>query len=804
MESRFNFIRLSTIIAGACCSILLNAATPDRTTLPIQPGPYTNSIGTSYRNSTPQIQPPIKTPADSPNILLILLDDAGYGQTGTFGAPIPTPTLDRLASGGLRYTRFHVTSLCSPSRAALLTGRNSHAVGMGIVTRYTTGFPGYDGSMPKSAAFISEMLRQNGYATAAFGKWHLIPEWETGPNGPFDHWPTGQGFDYFYGFLHGETDQWHPILHEGTKLRTMDIPVGRESDYTLTENLADKTISWINQQKSIAPNQPFFAYFAPGGTHAPLQAPKAWIEKFKGKFDLGWDRYRELVFARQKELGVIPPETALTPRPQGLPTWDSLSPDQKKIAARFMEVFAGLMAQTDHEIGRIVDAIAATAQLDNTIIIYIAGDNGASLEGDMQGKFSIQATGNGVRETTTNVLKRLDEIGSDTSSPQYPTGWAWAGNTPFQWGKQFASHLGGTRDPLVIYWPNRIKKAGGIRQQYHHLIDLAPTLLEAAGLPVPAEVNGVVQQPLHGVSMLYTFDDDAAAERHTTQYYETFANRSIYHEGWIAGARSGRVPWIKQGDFDFEQQPWELYNLSADYSQSHDLAAEQPNRLALMQKLFESEARRYNVLPLDPRSNERIDPALRTNINATRNRSIYFGSGLHLYDGQAPAVRNTSHLITADIVVPPSGSDGVIVASGGSQGGYSLFVAAGKLHYTYNFVGHEYTRIAAAENLPFGPVTVSMRFNYDGGGRGKGGNALLSINGKIVAQKHIPQTAPTIFSWYETFDIGEDVGSTVDVYPRLFPFQGTIKQLSVEVFPEPKTKTTAPISVEESQANKNP
>ena len=803
MVIRFYFKHLSAIVCFAGCSCMLSASTPDRTRLPIPQEPYTNLIGPSYRNSTPQIHSPLKTPSGSPNILLILLDDAGYGQTSTFGAPIPTPTLDRLANGGLRFTRFHVTSLCSPSRAALLTGRNSHAVGMGIVTRYTTGFPGYDGSMPKSAAFISEILRQNGYATAAFGKWHLIPEWETGPNGPFDRWPTGQGFDYFYGFLHGETDQWQPILHEGTKLRAMDIPLGREGDYTLTENLADKTISWINQQKSVAPNQPFFAYFAPGGTHAPLQAPKAWIDKFKGKFDFGWDRYRELVFARQKELGVIPPDTALTPRPEGLPAWDSLSPDQKKISARLMEVFAAMMAQTDHEIGRIVEAVTATGQLDNTLIITIAGDNGASLQGDIEGKFSIQATGNGVREPTAYILGLIDEIGAKTSSPQYPAGWAWAGNTPFQWGKQFACHLGGTRAPVVIHWPSGIKKADGIRQQYHHLIDIAPTLLEAASIPAPTHVNGVTQQPLHGVSMLYTFDDAAAAERHTTQYYETFANRSIYHEGWIAGAGSGRVPWVKQGDFDFDKQSWELYDLTKDFSQSRDLAAEQPNRLALMQKLFESEAKRYNVLPLDPRSNERIDPALRTSTSATRNRSVYFGSGLHLYDGQAPAVRNTSHLITADIIVPQTGSDGVIVAAGGSQGGYALFVQEGQLHYTYNFVGQEHTRIAATEKLPFGPVTVSMRFNYDGGGRGKGGNALLSINGKLVAQKHIPRTAPTIFSWYETFDIGEDVGATVDDYPRLFPFQGTIKQVSVELFPEPKAKTAAPNSVGNSPAKKD-
>jgi arylsulfatase A-like enzyme len=756
----------------------------DRTILPIPPRPYVNQIGTSYRDSTSQIQPTLSAPPGAPNIVLILLDDAGYGQTSTFGAPIPTPTLDRLAAEGLRYTRFNVTALCSPSRAALLTGRNNHSVGMGIVTRYSTGFPGYDGNMPKSAALISETLRQNGYSTAAFGKWHLIPEWETGPAGPFDHWPTGQGFDYFYGFLFGETDQWNPELHEGTRLVSMDVPPGREADYTLNESLSDKAQAWIRQQKSVAPDRPFFLYFAPGAIHAPLQAPKAWIDRFKGQFDQGWDHYREMTFARQKELGVIPADAKLTPRPAELAAWDSLSPDQRKVSARMMEVLAGFMAQTDHEIGRMLDTIRDLGQSDNTLVVFIAGDNGASLQGDSEGKFSLQVTGNGVHETTEDLLGRLDELGSATSSPQYPTGWAWAGNTPFQWGKQFASHLGGTRAPLVVSWPGRIRAAGGIRGQYHHLIDIVPTLFEAAGVPAPTQVNGVVQMPVDGVSMLYTFDDASAADRRTTQYYETFGNRSIYHDGWLAGARGGRIPWIRTGDFDFDKQPWELHHIGEDYSQATDLAAAEPERLEAMRARFMQEARRFQVLPIDPRSNERISPKLRPSLTPGRTTFTYYGPPLNLFDNLAPPVRNESYTIEAEIVVPAGGADGVIVADGGAMGGYSLFVKGGRIHYLYNFVGRELTLLAAGERLPPGPATVALRFDYDGGGRGKGGRAVLAVNGMPVAEQRVPRTAPTIFYWYETFDLGEDLGTPVGDYRSPFRFPGKIGKVTVEITKE--------------------
>ena len=774
-------IVVTVLTAGAVALMAQQPPPVDRTVLPILPPVYTNTINTTFRDSVQQIQPPLSAPAGAPNILLILLDDAGYAQTSTYGAPIPTPTLDRLAAGGLRYTRFNVTSLCSPSRAALLTGRTSHSVGMGVVTRYSNGFPGYDGNMPKSAAFISETLRQNGYSTAAFGKWHLIPEWETGPSGPFDRWPTGQGFDYFYGFLFGETDQWQPVLHEGTKVTAMDVPRGRDHDYTLNENLADKAISWIGQQKSATPNRPFFVYYAPGATHAPVQAPQAWIDKFKGQFDMGWDRYREQVFARQKQLGVIPPDAVLTPRPNGIAAWDSLSPDQKKLAARMMEVYAGFMAQSDYEIGRIVDAIAAAGQLDNTLVMYIAGDNGASLQGGPDGEFSIQADGNGMPETVPEMINHLGELGSGASSPQYPTGWAWAGNTPFQMGKQYASYLGGTRAPFVVHWPSRIKERGTIRGQYHHLIDVAPTLLEAAGLPAPTSVNGVVQKALDGVSMLYTLTDAKGADRHTLQYYETFANRAIYQDGWMASANGGRLPWVRTGAPDPEASPWELYNIREDYSQATNLAAVYPERLESMKALFLSEARKYQVLPLDPRSNERLAPQLRPSLTPGRTVFTYYGSDLHLYDNLAPPVRNQSHSITADIVVPKDGGDGVIVAAGGRMGGYSLFLKGGRVHYTYNFVGQEWTDLASTAVLPAGPATITLRFDYDGGGNGKGGTAVLGVNGQTVAERRIPRTAPTIFYYYETFDLGEDIGTSVGNYPSPFRFPGTIKTVKFEI-----------------------
>ena len=587
-------------LCALAASLITHAQQPDRTILPITPPPFRGTVGTTYADSTASPTPPVTAPPGAPNVLLVLLDDEGYGQSGTFGGLIPTPTLDRLAAGGLRYTRFHVTALCSPSRSALLTGRNSHAVGVGVITNLATDFPGYNGSIPKSAALVSEVLRENGYATAAIGKWHLIPEREDTPAGPYDHWPTHQGFDYFYGFLNGETDQWHPELILGTQPVEMVPPPNRKPDYTLNEELADKAITWIRAQKSLAPTRPFFVYYAPGASHAPLQAPAQWIEKFRGQFDMGWDRYREIVLDRQKKLGVVPQDTKLTPRPAEIPAWDSLTAAQKKVAARLMEVYAGFTAQSDHELGRVIDAIAATGQLDNTLILYIAGDNGASLEGGLYGTSNGMAQINGVTETPAAMLAKLDQLGGPMTQPHYPVGWAWAGNTPFQWGKRFGSHLGGTRDPMVAFWPAHIKDASGIRYQFEDIIDIAPTILEAAGLPQPTEVNGVKQQRIDGISMLSTFASADAPTKRTTQYFEMLGNRSIYHDDWIAASRSGQIPWLPPAPDTMLQQPWELYHLADDYSEATNLAAQYPDKLTQLQSLFDEEAKNNNVYPLNP------------------------------------------------------------------------------------------------------------------------------------------------------------------------------------------------------------
>ncbi len=590
----------------------------------------------------PQPAAPLKAPEGAPNVLLILLDDAGYAQTATFGGLIPTPTLDALASHGLRYTRFHVTALCSPTRAALLTGRNNHAVGMGTIVNWASDYPGYNGSIPKSAAFVSEILRENGYATASIGKWHLIPDAETTLAGPYDHWPTHQGFDYFYGFIGAETDQWHPELTEGTHPQEMKVPPGRENDYTLNEDLADHASAWILQQTALAPDRPFFMYYAPGATHAPLQAPREWIDRFKGKFDMGWDKYREEALERQKKLGVVPADTVLTPRPAELPAWDSLSTDQKKVAARLMEVFAGYMAQADFEIGRVIETIRQTGRLDNTLVIYIAGDNGASLEGNLTGTDNIMEQINGLPSSASEILKHLDTIGSSGTNPHYPAGWAWAGNTPFQWGKRIGSHLGGTRDPMVVSWPGHIADPGGVRSQYQHVIDVMPTILQAAGVPVPKSVDGAVQQRLDGVSFAPTFKDAKAPGR-TTQYFEMHGNRAIYNDGWIAAQRTGLLPWAYSLEKDAGPLPWELYHLSDDYSESHDLAATNAAKLQQMQALFNHEAETNHVYPIDPRIAGRQHP----NPPPPGGRAFYtfYPGASHLYDASGSGhTQPLSHL----------------------------------------------------------------------------------------------------------------------------------------------------------------
>lgn len=754
------------------------AQEPDRTVLPISPPRFHGAIGTTYADSTPEAPFAVYAPAGAPNVLLVLLDDQGYGQSSTFGGLIPTPTLDRLAARGLRYTRFHVTALCSPTRAALLTGRNHHAVGMGTITNWSTDYPGYDSAIPKSAAMISTVLNENGYATAAIGKWHLIPERENSLAGPFDHWPTHQGFDYYYGFLNGETNQWRPELTLGTEPVEMVSPPGRENDYTLNEDLADKAIAWIEAEKSLAPHKPFFMYYAPGASHAPLHAPKAWIDKFKGQFDMGWDRYRELVLERQKKLGVVPQDTKLTPRPDAIPAWNSLTPDQKKIDARLMEVFAGFTAQSDHELGRVIDAIARIGQLDNTLIIYIAGDNGASLEGGLYGTSNLMAQVNGIQDNPADALARLDELGGPRTMPHYPVGWAWAGDAPFQWGKRIASHLGGTRNPLVICWPSRIKDAGGIRTQFEDVTDVAPTIFAAAGIPEPVEVNGVKQQRVDGISMVSTWLSPNAPETRTTQYFEMMGNRAIYNDGWIAAARSGVLPWVYGAAPDtMMKQPWELYNLNQDYSEADDLAPRYPEKLRQLQSLFDVEAKRNDVYPLDPRQGGRQERP------AGKHFTFYTGTG-HLYVSLTPAYENHSHTITARVDIPQGGASGVLLADGAESGGFTLFLNQGKPTYTYNYFRRRITTIAAPAALPPGPATIVLRFAYDGGGLGKGAVATLLVNDRAVGEARIPETVPVAFSFEDTFDVGEDSASPVGNYQSPFRFTGVIRRIDFDILPD--------------------
>jgi arylsulfatase A-like enzyme len=712
-----------------------------------------------------------------PNVLIVLLDDQGYGQSSTFGGLIPTPTMDRLAAQGLRYTRFQVTALCSPTRAALLTGRNNHAVNMGVITNWATDNPGYNAAIPRSAAMMPEILRQHGYSTAAFGKWHLIPEREVSLAGPFDHWPTHQGFDYFYGFLNGETNQWRPELIEGVTPVEMVAPPGREADYTLSEHLADKAIGWIKAQKSADPNRPFFIYYAPGASHAPLQAPKAWIDRFRGKFDMGWDAYREQVFARQKALGVIPPDTRLTPRPPEIPAWSSLSPDQQKVAARLMEIYAAFTAQNDHELGRVIDAIAATGQLDNTLIVYVAGDNGASLEGGLNGTANLMGALNGAPETTADMLARLDELGGPHSLPHYPVGWAWAGNTPFQWGKRIGSHLGGTRDPMIVSWPRRIKDRGGVRYQFQDVTDLMPTILEAAGVKPPTRVNGVPQQRIDGVSMTSTFASARAPETRTRQYSEMLGNRSIYDHGWMAAARSGILPWVFPERRELmAAQPWELYDLDHDYSEAKDLAAANPRKLKAMRALFDQEARANHVYPLNPVTGGRQERPAGLHF-------VWYGRSGHNYVSMTPPYEDRSHTITAYVDMPAEGGDGVLVADGAESGGFSLFVRDGRPTYVYNYFQRTISTVSAPQRLKPGPAKITLAFVYDGGGRGLGATAILSVDDIEVGRVRIPATLTTAFSYEDTFDVGEDSASPVADYRSPFPFTGDLKRVELDLAP---------------------
>lgn len=782
----------ATVGSLLAAGMLFTGGASAQEVLPKPEPPFKGKIGRTYKESQPDKIPVTRAPAGAPNVLLVLIDDVGYGAWSTFGGQIPTPSLDRLAKMGLRYTRFHTTALCAPTRAALLTGRNHHSAGTGVITEMGTAFPGYSGQIPKSTAAVSEMLRQHGYSTAWIGKNHNVPDWETSIAGPYDRWPVLQGFDHFYGFVGAEANQWAPSLFRDHARVEMEVPKGREGHYTLNDSLADETIRLIHQQKSVTPDRPLFVYFAPGATHAPHHVPLEWIDKFKGQFDQGWDKYREETYQRQLRLGVIPPDTKLTPRPKEIPSYDSLTPDRKTVAARLMEAFAAFTAQTDYEIGRILDALDETGQLNNTLSICIIGDNGASMEGSLQGAFNELATIGGIPEDPAWIVQHLDEIGGPKAYNHFPVGWAWAMNTPFQWGKQVASHFGGVRNPLVIAWPDRIKDAGGIRSQFHHVIDLAPTLLEAAGIPEPTEVNGVKQKPIEGVSMVYSFDNAGAEGARKVQYFEMLGNRALYKDGWMASVRHGRLPWITGigSSTSFDEAPWELYDLRNDYSQYNNVAAQYPQKLKELEDAFWIEAQKYQVLPLDDRLAERMNPALRPSLIAGRTTFTYF-QGAHIADSSAAPTQNRSHTITAYLDIPQGGADGVLAAVGGTALGFSFYVKDGHPVYEYNYYSARHTIVTGLEALSPGPNVVRVEFLYDGGGIGKGATVSLFVNDKKVGQGRLESTCWVgKFSSDETFDIGEDSGSpTSEAYTSPYRFMGTIKKVIIDS--QPAKLTTA-------------
>ena len=753
---------------------------PDRRTLPLAEPAVASITEMDARKAKAPPRFDVKAPKGAPNVVIVLIDDTGFGQASAFGGPIQTPTLERLASHGLRYNRFHTTALCSPTRTALLTGRNHHVNNAGAIMELATGFPGNTGVRPNSVTPLAEILRMNGYSTAAFGKYHETAPWEVSVSGPYDRWPTHSGFDKFYGFIGGETNQWAPAIYDGVTR----VEHAQDPNYHFTTDMTNQAIAWTQFQQALTPDKPFYMYFATGAVHAPHHVPKEWIDKYKGKFDQGWDKLREETLARQIQLGVVPPNTKLTARPAEIPAWDPLTPDQKRLFARQMETFAGFSEHTDHEVGRLVQAIEDMGELDNTIFLYIWGDNGASAEGGPDGSFNEMLALNGIVSDVSSQLGHIEDWGGPTTFPHYSIGWAHAGNTPFQWTKQVASHFGGTRNPMVIHWPKRIPNARGeVRSQFHHVIDVAPTVLEAAGLPEPTMVNGTKQYPMDGVSMMYTFDDPKAADRRTTQYFEMFGNRAIYHRGWVAATRHS-IPWVVGPLPSFDKDRWELYHVDEDFSEANDLAAQNPQKLKELQGVFEKEAIKNHVFPLDDRRSERFDAAIagRPDLMGTRN-------SLTLHEGMSGITENAfinikgrSYSVTADLDVPAGGANGVIIAQAGRFGGWSLYMKGGRVHHVYNYGGLERTTASSTAALAPGKHTVRYDFVYDGGKPGSGGLSRLSVDGKPVAEARVPKTMPYAYSGDEGIDIGMDNETPVtEEYKQgNNRFTGKIEKVTVE------------------------
>jgi arylsulfatase len=729
--------------------------------------------------------PNVVPPKGAPNVLLIMTDDQGYGVSGTFGGVIPTPALDRIAKSGLRYTQFCSTALCSPTRAALITGRNHHSSGFGVITELSTGFPGYDSVIGPDNATIGAILKGNGYSTSWFGKNHNTPAYQYTIAGPFDQWPVGMGFDYFYGFMGGETDQWTPYLFQNNK---QIFPWVGKPGYNLTTDMADEAISYMKELNAAAPDKPFFLYYVPGGSHSPHQPKAEWVEKFKGKFDMGWNALREQIFANQKRLGVIPDNAKLTDWPDSLPKWETLSADQRKLFARQAEVYAGYTAYTDNEIGRVIQQVEDMGQRDNTLIIYIDGDNGTSPEGTLSGTPNQYTSYNGILDFPIDEqLKFYDAWGSAGSYPHMAVAWSWAFDTPFKYTKQIASHFGGTRQGMAISWPARIKDAGGIRTQFHHVIDIVPTILEAAGIKEPQMVDGIKQKPIEGISMAYTFDkaNANAPSKRKTQYFEMIANRGIYNDGWYANTTPPHGPWILNAPLPpIGDYKWELYNITEDYSQANDLAAKMPGKLKEMQKLFVQEATKYNVLPLN---NDTFARSLAPRPSATAGKTVFTYSGVNpgINSSNAPNILGRSYSMTAEVDVPQGGGDGMIATMGGRWGGWGFYMLKGKPVFNYNMLILAQYRWEGPDALTPGKHTIGFDYTYDGPGIAKGGSGVLKVDGKVVATGKQANSIAFLQVADETFDVGVDTRTGVNDkdYQVPFAFDGKINKLTVNLGP---------------------
>ena len=773
-------------IAGcATCAPALSTEWPDRRHLPIEPYQELGKIAPSVGGSDPIDWPKeIEAPKGAPNVLLVMMDDVGFGASSSFGGPIPTPTLDRVTKKGLRYNAFHTTAVCSPTRAALITGRNHHVASTGIIMEFSTPYPGYHSLVSRSVGTIGEILTANGYGTSWFGKNHNVPDWQTSPAGPFHLWPTGLGFEYFYGFLGADAHQYRSPIYENTV--PIEPYLGKK-DFHLDEAMADRAIAWMRTQKSVWPNKPFFAYYTPGTAHAPHHAPKEWLNKFKGKFDHGWHRQREMTFAKQKEMGIIPADAVLNPFTNDYQKWDELNDNEKRIAARGMEAYAAALAHADYQVGRVIDAIEEMGELENTLVIYIMGDNGSSAE-DPTGigmTSEIATMGNKVADRPEYMLENLDEFGGMWFENHYSHSWAHAMNTPFQWDKKIASHLGGSRTGMALMWGDRIKDPGAVRSQFSHVNDIVPTILEAASLPEPETINGFKQVPMNGKSLLYTLNNPDAPEQHKTQYFEVIANQGIYHDGWIANSTPKRLPWEGRGPSNpdpFNDYEWELYNLREDFSQSKNLAKENPEKLEELRAIFISEAKKNQVFPLDDRYIERADPANRPEPNRGRKEFVYYDGTFRIPEGAAVSVKNTSFKITAKLFIPEGGAEGMIITQGGWFAGWGLMLLEGKPTFKYSlshYPEHKHT-IKGKNVLPAGDHTLVADFDYEGGGVGKGATVTLLLNGEEVAKGNIPATVPTRFSMTEGLDVGRDAGLPLTKdYDVPFRFTGKIGKVVV-------------------------